>query len=144
MDEIDAAVKTTQAQQQEVKELSPETVAALFDDYKKEMQAGNKSMLYAQLCMMSLEVYPPDEIRIITPTQFTDTYAKDQRNTLIDYFRRHTGIMVRVTTELRENKELEAEQQKTVLSKPEIFDAMVAKNPDLSLLKDALGLQIEY
>ncbi|RYE19299.1 MAG: DNA polymerase III subunit gamma/tau [Sphingobacteriales bacterium] len=145
MDEIDAAVKSTQEQQQEARELTMEHITSLFEGYKNEMRAGNKSMLYAQLCMMSLEVYPPDEVRIITPTQFTDSYARDQRNILIDYFRKHTGITVlRVTTEMRENKEMEAEQQKPVLSKSEVFDAMAAKNPDLGLLKDALGLQIEY
>jgi DNA polymerase-3 subunit gamma/tau len=144
MDEIDAAVNTTQAAQAEVKELTLENVLSLFEDYKKQMQASNKNMLHAQFSMMILETYPPDEIRIVSPTMFTDTYAKDQRNILIDYFRKHTGIMVRVTTELRENKEMEAKQQTTVLSKTEMFDAMVSKNPDLGLLKDALGLQIEY
>lgn len=145
MDEIDEAVKNTVAAQQEVKELTEEAVFNLFEEYKQGIQAANKSMLYAQLSVMKTEVHLPDEIRIITPTPFTDSYAKDQRNTLIDFFRERTGIMVRVTTEMREDESMMAEQEENkVLSKPEILEAMIAKNPDLGLLRDALGLQIEY
>jgi hypothetical protein len=37
-----------------------------------------------------------------------------------------------------------ATEQRIVLSKPEIMDAMIAKNPDLGRLRDAMGMQIEY
>jgi DNA polymerase-3 subunit gamma/tau len=145
MDEIDAAVNNSaNATHTQQEELNQELVTRLFNEYKQKIQADNKSMLYAQLCMMETEVFPPDEIRIITPTDLSDTYARDQRNQLIDYFRACTGIMVRVTTEVRENTEVLKAEQNTVLSKGEIFEAMVKKNPDLGKLKDALNLQIEY
>jgi DNA polymerase III, subunit gamma and tau len=144
MDEIGAAVQNTVTTEVEVKELTQEWVFTLYELYKQEIQAANKSMLHAQLSAMQTEVHPPDEIRIIAPNDLSESYAKDQRNLLIDFFRKHTGIMVRVTTEIRADENAEVDQQPKVMSRQDIYDAMVAKNPDLGLLRDSLGLQIEY
>lgn len=145
MDEIDAAVNNAEnTAEQEQKELTLKLAQDVFQKYKDLIHSEQKSMLHAQLLQMSIEIYPPDEVRIICPTDLTDTYARDQRNTILDYYREHTGIMVRVTTEVRKNESVEAEQQNVVLSKQEMFDALVQKNPELGKLKDALNLQIEY
>ncbi|HXS36157.1 MAG TPA: DNA polymerase III subunit gamma/tau [Flavipsychrobacter sp.] len=137
---------TAQVAQQvvEIKELEQEGANAIFEQYKQKVQAENKSMLYAQLSLMKLEVYPPDEIRIISPSDLTDTYAREQRNLLIDFFRANMGIMVRVTTEVREDASIAAQQNQTVLSKAEVFEVMARKNPNLIKLKEGLNLQIDY
>ncbi len=129
----------------ESKELTLDIVNLLYEQFKEKVKAENKSMLYAQLSGMTVEVYPPDEVRIITPSALADEYARDQRNILIEYFREHTGIpVVRVTTEIREDKAVIQNENKTVLSKQEVFEVMAGKNPDLGRLKDNLNLQIEY
>jgi DNA polymerase-3 subunit gamma/tau len=142
---IDEALNNSQeVQAVESKELTLDIVQALYDQFKDNVKAENKSMLHAQLSGMTVEVYPPDEVRIITPSSLADEYARDQRNIMIDYFRKHTGILVRVTTEIREDKSVIENENKTVMSKQEVFEAMVKKNPDLGRLKDNLNLQIEY
>ena len=130
--------------EQEKAELTDEMVARIWEEHREMVRGQNKSMLYAQLLQMKLEVLPPDEIRIICPTDLTNTYAMDYRNTLIDYFRKASGVMIRITTKIVEDSVVAAQQQTTVLSKQEIFDAMVQKNPHLGSLKDALTLQVEY
>jgi len=52
--------------------------------------------------------------------------------------------MVRITTEVREDKNVTAPEQQRVLSKSEIYDVMAQKNPALAKLKDGLNLQIDY
>ncbi|MCB0698886.1 MAG: hypothetical protein KDC11_03525, partial [Chitinophagaceae bacterium] len=144
LDEIDEAVNNAADMQVEQKELTQEVVSVTYESYKKTVLEANKMMLYAQLDIMTAEYHAPDEVRIISPTDLTDTYAKDNRNDILDYFREQTGCMVRVTTEVRIDETIEAEQKERILSKPEIFEEMIKKNPKLAALRDALGLQIDY
>ena len=93
----------------------------------------------------AVQVLPPDEVRIICPTDFTHSYAKDQRDILIEFFRKQTGVsVIRVTTEVKEDPNIAAQQQPTVLSRQETYEAMAQKNPNLDKLKDGLNLQIDY
>jgi len=124
--------------------LSEETAQQLFDQYKQKLHAAGKNVLYSQFCMMRVSVLPPDEVRLISPSELTDTYAKEQRNTLIDYYRSETKMVIRITTEIQEDEAVKASQNNTVLSKSEIYDAMAQKNPNLAKLKDGLGMTIEY
>ncbi len=118
-------------------------VQQLFEKYKQGLQSSGKNMLYAQFCLIRLEVLPPDEIQVISPSELTDTYARDQRTALIDYYRAETKILVRVTTTIKEDEAIKASQATVVLSKSEMFDAMAQKNPNLARLKDGLGMVIE-
>ncbi len=127
----------------EITPLTPEYVTTLFSSYRQEAQVQDKSILYAQLNMMNPELHLPDEIRIISPTEMTNEYALNNRNDMIDFFSRHAGMMVRVTTEVRQDASGHTEQ-KTVLSKPELYEALAVKNPYLAALKDGLNLQIDY
>ncbi len=128
----------------EKKELTYELAVEMYARYTKALKEAGREMYYAQLSTMKLEVNPPDEIRIIAAGHFAEEYAKDQRNALIEYFRSESGNnMIRVLTEVREDPNNQAEQI-TVMSKPEMLEAMIQKNPNLGNLKDALGLQIEY
>lgn len=124
-------------------EITTERANEIFELYKQELQATGKGVLYSQFNMMKIEVLPPDEVRIISPHEMTDTYAREQRNTVIDFFGRHAGMTIRITNEIREDKSLIPEEAR-VLSKNEVYDAMVAKNPNLARLKEGVGLQIEY
>jgi len=144
IDDIDEAINSQpQQHQSEVKELTPGLAEALFDEYKKVVREQNKGVLYVQLNMMRAEALPPDEIRIVSPTEMINEYALDNRNDLIDFFSRHVGARIRVTTEVRADAAAVPEQ-KPVLSKSEIYEAMVQKNPYLGALKDGLNLQIDY
>jgi len=145
LENIDASLNNANANAAtaETKELTLEWATELYNQYKQKAREESKSVLFAQLSMMQLEVYPPEEVRIIAPSEITEMYALDQRNDLIEFYRAHTGLRVRVTTEIREDITV-VHEQKAILSKPEIYEAMVRKNPNLGKLKDALNLQIEY
>ena len=143
--DLDSEVaKAAANQNQEKKVLTREAAEQLFEAYKAKLQSENKSVLHSQFCMMRLEVYPPDEVRLISPSGFTDGYAKDQKTPLIDYYTAETGMVVRITTEIQEDEAIKAAQSITVLSKSEMFEAMANKNPHLAALKDGLGMTIEY
>ena len=129
---------------QEHKELTGEMAEELFDRYTKNLLAEGKASVYAQLMQMKIEVLPPDEVHIVSPSQITDMYAKEMRTSLLDYYRAETGILVRITTEIKEDEEIMKQQGSQVLSKSEMFEAMAMKNPFLGQLKDGLGMQIEY
>jgi len=116
----------------------------LFETYKKKLQAESKSVLFSQFLMMRIEVLPPDELRLISPSELTDTYARDQRSILTDFYRAETGMIVRITTTIVEDESIKAAQNTVVLSKSEMYEAMARKNPNLAALKDTLGMQIEY
>ncbi|MEZ5015635.1 MAG: DNA polymerase III subunit gamma/tau [Flavipsychrobacter sp.] len=145
MAEIDDAVNNlSDSDEEERRELTQDLVERVFADYKEKAQKGNKSMLYAQLLMMTPEVKPPDEICFVVPTDLTNTYALNQRDELLEFFSNKTGIRIRITTDLRVDENIEQTQQEVVLSTPEILDVMIEKNPNLGKLKDNLNLQIEY
>ncbi len=136
--------KAAANQHQEKKVLTREAAEQIFEAFKKKLQSENKSVLHSQFSMMRLEVLPPDEVRLISPSSFTDGYAKDQKTPLIDYYTAETGMIVRITTEIQEDEAIKAAQSITVLSKSEMFEAMANKNPHLAALKDGLGMTIEY
>lgn len=143
MNDIESAVTNAVAVQVESRSLTQEIVEKVYNQYKQKLQEENKSVLHAQFSSMNAEMVSADEIRLVAPNELTEEYAKEQRNQLIDYFRTHTGIMVRVTTEVKHDEQTQTFQP-TVLSKSELYEVMVQKNPNLKLLKDALNLQIEY
>jgi DNA polymerase III subunit gamma/tau len=141
---LDAEVKEAKASTEPKKELTPQIVVEVFDKYKQKLQAENKSAFHAQFSTMKAEMQTVDEIRIIAPNDFTEEYAKKERNVLIDFFSEHTGVLVRITTEVRIDESQNNSPVEKVLSRNEMYDAMAAQNPELARLKDALNLQIDY
>ncbi len=138
--DINAAVAARAAQQTEI---TFEVAADILEKYKAHLRAKDQSVILGQLALMKLEVYPPDEVRLISPGDLTDNYAKDQRGDLIDFFMKEARMRIRVTTEVREDKSL-TEPANRVLSKNEMFEVMANRNPNLARLRDGMGLQIEY
>ena len=138
MDEVlDSAVARTHP-------LTLDELQQLFEEYKQWLMSESKGTVFAQFAQMKLEFYPPDEMKIVSPTLLTDMYAKESRSALLDYYREKTRILMRITTELREDKSLADTQMKTVLSRQDMYEAMAQKNPNVAALKEALGMQIEY
>jgi DNA polymerase-3 subunit gamma/tau len=145
LQDIDSEVaKATANQTQEQKTISPERAEEIFEAFKKKLHSENKGVLHAQFSMMRIEVFPPDEVKLISPSELTDTYAKDQRTLLNDFYRAETDMIVRITTAIVEDEAAKATQTNAVLSKSEIYEAMARKNPNVAALKDRLGMQIEY
>ena len=138
--DINAAVAARAAQQAEI---TFEVASDILEKYKTHLRAKDQSVILGQLALMKMEVYPPDEVRLISPGDLTDNYAKDQRGDLIDFFMKEAKMRVRVTTEVREDKSL-TEPANRVLSKNEMFEVMANRNPNLARLRDGMGLQIEY
>jgi DNA polymerase III subunit gamma/tau len=140
LDELDAAHELSPAQ--EAKQLTQEVAERLFDKYRAQLKEEGKSVLSAQFEQMSVVVYPPDELRIVCTNSLADINAKNHRTLLQDSFRAQLNMIVRITTELRENDD--AHPVNRILSKSEMFEAMVAKNPLLLKLKEVTGMQLEY
>lgn len=126
------------------KELSAERAIEIFEQYKKELSAAGKAVIFGQFSMMRMELHPPDGICIISPTELTDMYAREQRTHLLEYYQFHAKMLVRVKTEIQEDENIKSQQMPTVLSKAETFEAMVEINPFLGRLKEALGLAVDY
>jgi len=145
MDDIDAALSTAATSSaSETKELTDELVQAVYEQYKEKLRSENKSVLVSQFSVIKAEVTGPDEVRLVAPTELTEEYAKEQRNLLIDHFRKQISGKIRVTTEVRRDESADQEQPQVVLSKTEVFEAMTRENPNLQKLKEALNLQIDY
>lgn len=123
--------------------LTAEKALSIFEEYKQSLQAAGKSVLFSQFSMMRLESYPPDEVRLITPGEMTDTYAREQRTQMIEFFSDRAGRSVRITTEIQIDESM-IDNTPRALSKSEMYEVMVAKNPNLARLKEGAGLQIEY
>ena len=129
------------------KRLTPLTLGEclrLLEDYKKTLVAAGKSTLNSQFGLMRLEFHPPDEVCLVSPSELTDTYAREQKGALIDFYCEKANMVVRVTTKLIVEEDIQNAQRNTVLSKQEMYEAMAQKNPELAHLKEVLGMQIEY
>lgn len=126
-----------------VQVLTDAQVKEVYEQYLSELAAQKKSVLHAQFSQMKAEKSGEDEVKIIVPSELSETYVKQQRDYLIDFFRKHTGLQIRVITELVTEPDL-TQNTPAVLSKNEIYAAMVEKNPSLQKLTEALNLQIVY
>ncbi len=140
----DAVVKAASEQESGPKTVTQDKAEELFDQYKKKLQAEAKSILFAQFDMMRVTMLPDNEMRIISPSELTNTYAKELRNDIVEYYTKACGTLVRVTLEVQEDQSVIESQTTKVLSRSEVYDVMASKNPSLARLKDALGMQLEY
>ncbi len=141
LDDFDDVSKITVA---EKKELTNALANEIFNIYLEELKAAGKGMVHAQFTLMRLEIYPPDEVRIIVPTELTETYAQNQRSYILDLFRAKTNSLIRITIELQVDEDIANSQKSMVLSKSQMYEAMATKNPFIAKLKEGLGMQIEY
>ncbi len=124
--------------------LTGEEAKQIFEQFKLGLHQSGQSINFAQFSMMRVEAAPPDEVKIICPSEFNENYAKAERTVLIDFFTKAAGIRVRITSNVVPEEAENMPQLPVVLSRTEVFEAMVRINPNLGRLKDALNLQIEY
>jgi len=143
LNNLDSEISAAATRQQGPVIIEFDPALAVFEAFKNNLKAADKTMLYAQFNLVKFEVHPPDEIRIITPSELTDTYIKELRNQIIDFYYTTARMKVRLTTVIVEEKVAEDEGTR-VLSKSEMFEAMAQVNPNLAKLRAGLGLQIEY
>jgi len=139
-----AVSQATSSNGGEKKAITEELARKVMDDYMNKMQQSGQSVLFSQFKMMRLELLPPDEVKIIAPTEFNENYAKAERNAIIEYYKAATGLNIRITTAVVEEQSAADANQPRILSKAELFEVMLRKNPNLGLLKDGLNLQLEY
>lgn len=114
----------------------------LFEEYKRYLLAEGKGTIHAYFTQMQVEFYPPEEVKIVSPVELAHMYVQNQRSHMLDFYREKTKLLVRITTELREDAAARS-MTPTVLSRDEVFDAMAAKNPWLGKLKQVLNMQVE-
>ena len=143
LDDIDEAPEETAAGKDTIRQLDQEQATALYEAFRQKIQSENRHVLYAQLAQIKPEFNAPDEVRLISPSAIVDSQTQVVRNDIVDFFRARCSMVVRITTEIREDKMAE-EKQEVVMSKQDIYDAMVQKNPNLARLKEGLNLQLEY
>jgi DNA polymerase-3 subunit gamma/tau len=145
LNNLDEKIKLASENQDNAnKSLSVARGLALFEEYKTMIQESGKSVIYSQLCMVRVEVNPPDEVKMISPSELTDMYAVNQKSSLIDFYRERTNMNIRIKTDKQIDENDVASQIPKVLSKSEMYEAMAIKNPNLAYLKEGLGMQIEY
>jgi hypothetical protein len=70
-------------------------------------------------------------------------FLKGERNRLLDYFKTYYQNES-INVLFAETKPDPDQHNQFVLSTREIFDAMASKNQNLRILKDSLGMDIEY
>jgi len=109
----------------------------------KKMRELNRSVPVAQLSLITPVFIAPDEVRLVAKTHMAESWSQTVRNDMLDFFRARTKVVVRMTSEVKEDESYN-EAQPAVLSKTDVYELLVQKNPNLQLLKDGLNLQIEY
>lgn len=140
---LEDMLASVEARKEEAKALCQEDLERMFEAFRAKAQQDNRGVVHAQLLMMRAECAAEDEARIVSPTAMTDSYAQNLRNELTEFFSAEADHTIRVTTELREDESLKNAQPQ-VLSRQEMYEAMVRKNPLLAQLKDGLNLQLDY
>lgn len=141
LDDLDAAPGSQAAAKKGIEVLDQEQVNSLYETFRRTMQ--DRPVLFAQLGQIKPEFHAPDEVRLVSPSAIVDSQTQVVRNDIIDFFRARCSMVVRIVTETREDKTA-VEDQPKVMSKQDVYDAMVQKNPMLAKLKEGLNLQIEY
>ncbi|MBS1643657.1 MAG: DNA polymerase III subunit gamma/tau [Bacteroidetes bacterium] len=143
MDNLNAILQTATTDQVSKKDLTQEDAERLFSNFQESLKAEGRSVLYSQVLQMKVVCADVDELKLISSTEITDSYAQSLRNELIELFSNIFGRTLRITTELQEDVAAQSNTP-TVLSKQEIFDEINKRNPLVGRLKDGLGLQVDY
>ncbi len=105
-------------------------------------QIASEKMLYKSAILESRLTFSGNEITIHANVVAFD-FLKGERIRLLDFFKaqyHNEGINVLFVPKVSELEQ----KGEFVLSTREIFDLMAEKNPNLRILKDKLGMDIEY
>lgn len=122
-------------------DLTLEMVEHIFVQYKQQLKAENKSILFNAFETIKLEMPEAGLLQLISPNKITDSYAQSERGNIQELIKKETGLLVSISNiaVIEEN-----EPGERALSKAEVFALMAEKNPMLHQLKDALKMSIDY
>jgi DNA polymerase III subunit gamma/tau len=122
-------------------DLTLEMVEHIFAQYKQQLKAENKSILFNAFETIKLEMPESGLLQLISPNKITDSYAQSERGNIQDLIKMETGLLVSISNiaVIEEN-----EPGERALSKAEVFALMAEKNHMLHQLKDALKMSIDY
>jgi len=143
MDNLDDLLDEDAPEAEELRAMCQEDAERLFAAFREKAKDEGREVIQVQILMMQIECVSEDEVRIVSPTAITDSYAQNMRNDLIGFFSEAMGRRVRVTSELREDENARSAMP-VVKSKQEVFDDMVQKNPQIGYLREGLGLQLDF
>lgn len=143
MTSIDELLDEDAPEAGELRALCQEDAERLFAGFREKAKEEGREVIQVQMLMMQVECVSDEEVRVISPTPITDSYAQNMRNELIDFFSEAMQRRIRVTTELREDENAKSAMP-MVKSKQEVFDEMVQKNPQIGHLREGLGLQLDF
>ena len=143
MDSIDDLLDEEGPEAGEQRSLCQEDADRILAAFREKAKEEGREVIQVQILMMQIECVSDDEVRIVSPSAITDSYAQNMRNELIDFFSQEMGSRIRVTTELREDENAKSAMP-MVKSKQEVFDEMVQKNPQIGHLREGLGMQLDF
>ena len=143
MNDVDALIEDDSNSAKAKKELTEADAHSTYNSFVEALRTGNRLSIYGQFIKIQMRFAAPDELKLVSPDTFTEAYAANHRNELIEFFGKEIGIHIRVTTHVEVDPNTVVQQEK-VLSKGEVYEEMARENPYLAQLKDGLNLQIEY
>lgn len=143
LQEIQVQSARTEDHAGEIVELTQEVAEQLLHDFKVYLRGEKQVPVAAQMDMMSIKCVSSNELQLICVSDVNQIYAQNQREPFMDFGKQQTRIndlRVMVAMDTSAKKEIVVERR---LSKLDIYEEMVAKNPALKLLRDSLNLQVE-
>ncbi len=123
--------------------LNADNLHECWHHYLQNLKILQKSSLHTNLSVINISVTGPEDITMDCPSTLAYTFANAERLALIDYLQQQFGNK-RLKVYIKLNELAPEQQVHTVMSKSEIFAAMVEKNPLLKELKDGLNLELDY
>lgn len=144
LQELDTIINEEVDAKQAAQALTEATMYQVFERYLQHLLNEKRTLFYTQFSKMKLELIDGQEVHFITTDEMADSCVKEQRNFLLDYFKKETNVLVRITSEIKEDPNEILAGKESIMSKQEKYDAMVLKNPQLAELRSKLNLQIDF
>lgn len=144
LQELDDIIKEEVDAKQAVQVLTEATMHQVFERYLQHLLVEKRALFHTQFSRMKLELIDGQEVHFITTDEMAESCVKEQRNFLLDYFKKETNVMVRITSEIKEDPNEQLTNKEQIMTKQEKYDAMALKNPQLAELRTKLNLQIDF
>lgn len=144
LQELDTLINEEVDAKQAAQVLTEATMYQVFERYLQHLLNEKRTLFYTQFSKMKLELIDGQEVHFITTDEMAESCVKEQRNFLLDYFKKETNVLVRITSEIKEDPNEMLAGRETIMTKQEKYDAMVLKNPQLAELRSKLNLQIDF
>jgi len=123
-------------------DLSEALATEVWANFTQQLRDEQKNIPLAHFNSMKMEIVLPDEVKLICPGQLEHVTARNYKSLIQELFQAKLNKIVRIKTEIHIPEHMEHTRER-ILSKAEMFEAMIMKNPNLLRLKDALGMQLD-